>query len=458
MSKTIMTKCGEIRGTTCKWNGVVAYKGIRYATARRWEYPKQVTHWEGVYEAIEYGNCSYQPRAFYNEEDVIEKVFYYNEFRKGETYTYDDDCLFLNIWTPESATKESKLPVIFYIHGGGYKGGCGHEKHFDGPIWPKKGVIAVTCNYRLGVMGYLCLPELEKEAGHTGNYGMYDQITALQWVRDNIEAFGGNPENITIMGQSAGAMSVLNLCVSPLTDGMFAKAVMNSGGGVNKLMNSNATTKDRYAFWEQVKKEAGCETLEELRNLDVKKLFEVWQRIMKSNKKYGMMASPCIDGHALTESGFAVAKRGGQKNIPYMMGSTSHDIVPPIVQAMAKDWCVRQDKQNKQPSYCWYFDRMLPGDKNGAWHSSELWYFFGTLKNCWRPFKKHDYKLSQFIITALCNFAKTGNPNGEGVPEWKPTTSSQKEVMIWGEKMPHMGKPSKLKLWYTMFTNKAVGE
>lgn len=458
MPDTIMTKCGEIRGTTCQWEGVRAYKGIRYATAGRWEYPKQVTHWDGVYEATKYGNCSYQPRAFYNEEEVIEKVFYYNEFRKGATYTYDDDCLFLNIWVPENATPTSELPVIFYIHGGGYTGGCGHEKHFDGPIWPTKGVIAVTCNYRLGPMGYLCLPELEKEAGHTGNYGMYDQITALQWVRDNIREFGGNPENITIMGQSAGAMSVLNLCVSPMTDGMFAKAVMNSGGGVSKLMNSNATTKDRFEFWEKVLEETGCKNVAELRALDVAKLFEVWQRLKKSNAKYAMVASPCIDGFALTESGLATAERGAQKNIPYMMGSTSEDVAPPIIASMAKDWCVRQDAQKKQQGYCWFFDRRLPGDENGAWHSSELWYFFGTLKNGWRPFTEHDYKISEAMSTALCNFAKTGNPNGDGLCEWNPTTKSQKQMMVWGEELPHMGKPSKLKLWYTMFTNKAVGE
>lgn len=458
MFNTIMTKCGEILGTSCQWEGVKAYKGIRYATAGRWEYPQLVTHWDGVYEATKYGNCSYQPRAFYNEEEVIEKVFYYNEFRKGATYTYDDDCLFLNIWVPETATPESELPVIFYIHGGGYKGGCGHEKHFDGPVWPTKGVIAVTCNYRLGPMGYLCLPELEAEAGHTGNYGMYDQIAALKWVRDNIKEFGGNPENITIMGQSAGAMSVFNLCISPLTDGMFAKAVMNSGGGVHKLMNSEATTKDRYEFWEKVKKEVGCNNAAELRALDASKLFEAYQKIMKSDKKYGMIAAPCIDGISLTDSGLSAAGKGLQKNIPYMMGSTSHDIVPPFVQSMAQDWCIRQDDQNKQPSYCWYFDRKLPGDENGAWHSSELWYFFGTLKNGWRPFSEYDYKLSDIMATALCNFAKTGNPNHKSLPEWKPTTKAQKQVMIWGEELAHMGKPSKFKLWKTMLTNKAVGE
>ena len=458
MPNKILTKCGEICGTTCQWDGVVAYKGIRYATAGRWEYPSIVTHWDGVYDATKYGNCSYQPRAFYNEEDVPEKAFYYKEFRKGATYTYDDDCLFLNIWVPQDAVNGSDLPVIFYIHGGGYTGGCGHEKHFDGPIWPTKGVIAVTCNYRLGPMGYMCLPELEAESGHTGNYGMYDQITALQWVRDNVREFGGNPDNITIMGQSAGAMSVLNLCISPLTDGMFAKAVMNSGGGVSKLMNSNATTKDRFPFWQQVMRETGCNNLEDLRALDVATLFAVWQKIKKSSPKYGMVASPCIDGVALTESGLVAAERGAQKNIPYMMGSTSEDMAPPVIADMAKNWCIRQDEQKKQPSYCWFFDRKLPGDDNGAWHSSELWYFFGTLKNGWRPFAEHDYQVSDVMATALCNFAKTGNPNAEGESKWKPTTTKQKQMMIWGEDLPHMGKPNKWKLWYTMFTNKAVGE
>ncbi len=452
MPNSIMTSCGEIRGTTCQWDGVVAYKGIRYATAGRWEYPRLVTHWDGVYEATEYGNCSYQPRAFYNEEEVIEKVFYYNEFRKGETYTYDDDCLFLNIWTPETATEGSDLPVIFYIHGGGFTGGCGHEKHFDGPIWPTKGCVAVTCNYRLGPMGYMCLPELEEEAGHTGNYGMFDQITALEWVRKNIKAFGGNPDNITVMGQSAGAMSVTNLCLSPLTDGMFAKAVMNSGGGVHKLMDSKATAKDRYEFWKMLMEDTDCKNLAELRALEAEKLFASFQKLKKSSPKYGMIASPCVDGIALLASNMTETNKGSAKKIPYMVGSTSQDMMPPFMHAMAKDWCVRHG------GYAWYFDRQLPGDENGAWHSSELWYFFGTLKNCWRPFTEHDYKISDAMTTALCNFAKTGNPNEAGTDIWKQTSKEQKQMMVWGEKLPHMEKPSAFKMWKTMLTNKNVGE
>lgn len=125
--------------------------------------PVPVTHWDGVYDATQYGACCYQPRAFYDEAAAPGKAFYYNEFRKGETYTYSEDCLFLNIWAPADAAPGDRLPVIFYIHGGGFTGGCGHEKHFDGPVWPTKGCVAVTINYRLGPMGFVCLPELADE-------------------------------------------------------------------------------------------------------------------------------------------------------------------------------------------------------------------------------------------------------------------------------------------------------
>ena len=458
MAKTIQTPCGAITGTTCQWPGVDAYRGIRYARAGRWEYPEIVTHWEGTYDASQYGNCSYQPRSFYNEEDVPEKAFYYNEFRRGEVYTYDEDCLFLNVWTPEDATAESKLPVLFYIHGGGFTGGCGHEKHFDGPVWPTLGVVGVTINYRLGPMGFVCLPELKEEAGHTGNYALYDQLTALKWVHANIAAFGGDPDNITIMGQSAGAMSVQQLCVSPLARGLFAKAVMSSGGGVGKMMNMTQTDEDQYAFWQKVQANSGASTLEELRALPPAQLFAAWDAAKKDAPPMSLTAAPCIDGVFAPKSSMDAAYAGEQADVPYLMGTTSHDIVPPIVFRMAKDWCRLQYDQGKQPSYTWFFDRMLPGDECGAWHSSDLWYWFGTLEHCWRPFTEKDYDISRQMAGYVTNFCKAGNPNGEGLAEWLPIEKGQSKVLRIGEQETHMGGVNMAKLTHTMMTNKAVGE
>ena len=449
---TIKTPCGEIRGTSGRVPGTYCYKGIRYATAGRWEYPKQVTAWEGIYDATQYGHCAYQPRAFYNEEENLKKIFYYNEFRKGETYTYSEDCLFLNIFTPDTAREGDNLPVLIYIHGGGFTGGCGHEKHFDGPVWPAKGVIGVTINYRLGPLGFVCLPELKEEAGFTGNYGLYDQMTAIKWVKDNIAAFGGDSENITVMGQSAGAMSVQQHCLSPLTDGLFQKAVMSSGGGVSKLLAS-APAEKSYAFWHTVMDQAGCKTLTEFRALPAQRLFALWQETRKEVRGGGCF--PCIDGKYVVGSGAELLAAGKQKQIPYMAGSTSQDMMPPILQSMAKSWCAAQEK----PSYTWFFDRKLPGDTNGAWHSSDLWYWFGTLDNCWRPMTEKDYALSDQMTDYLCNFAKTGDPNkAAALPTWIASDKGQPRVLCLGEKDTHMGRPSTVKLVATMLTNKAVGE
>ena len=451
MNYLINTPCGQVQGCAGRVPGTVAYKGIRYATAGRWEYPQQVTSWEGVYDATGYGHCSYQPRAFYNEEENLKKVFYYNEFRKGETYTYSEDCLFLNIFTPENAKEGDKLPVLFYIHGGGFTGGCGHEKHFDGPVWPTKGVIGVTVNYRLGPMGFVCLPQLQEEAGHTGNYGLYDQMTAMKWVRDNIAAFGGDPENVTIMGQSAGAMSVQQHVLSPLTDGLFQKAVMSSGAGVSKMLSAGSPEK-AYAFWQACMEKAGCADLAAFRALPAEQLFAVWQETKKEVKGGGCF--PVLDGQFVVGTGVDLLAAGKQKQIPYMCGCTSQDMMPPILFAMGKSWCDAQQTN----SYCWYFDRQLPGDKNGAWHSSDLWYWFGTLPNCWRPMTKKDYAISEKMASYLCNFAKSGDPNGEKLPTWVPSHKDSKQVMGFGEKPTGMRQPSKLKMVVTMLTNKAVGE
>ena len=442
MDYIVNTPCGPVKGCEGRIPGTLAFKGIRYATAGRWEYPRQVTGWVGTYDATAYGHCSYQPRAFYDEEKNEKKYFYYNEFRKGESYTYSEDCLFLNIFTPDTAQEGDKLPVLIYIHGGGFTGGCGHEKHFDGPVWPQKGVIGVTLNYRLGIMGFACLPQLQQEAGHTGNYGLYDQMTAIRWVKDNISSFGGDPENITIMGQSAGGASVQLQCQSPLTEGLFHKAVMSSGCGMGGMLMGKQES--NMAFWQEVMARCGCETLEQFRALPADKLFEAWNRYKKEIKGGGTAVFPVTDGHF-------VVRDSAPRDIPYMAGSTSHDMAPPILFAMTKKWIAARN----QPGYLWFFDRMLPGDNCGAWHSSDLWYWFNTLPNCWRPMDQKDRELSELMVSYLCNFVATGNPNGQALPVWEP---AGKQAMLIGENAPKMGKPNTLKLIYTMLTNKAVGE
>lgn len=453
----VNTPCGSLRGTAGRLPGTAAYKGIRYATAGRWEYPVPVTAWEGVYDATSYGSCCYQPRAFYDEAQVPEKAFYYREFRQGEHYAYSEDCLFLNIWTPDTARPGDGLPVIFYIHGGGFTGGCGHEKHFDGPAWPTRSVIGVTINYRLGPLGFACLPQLAQEAGHTGNYGLYDQLAALQWIRRNIAAFGGDPDRITIMGQSAGAMSVQQLCLSPLTEGLFAGAVMSSGGGVSSMLTP-ARPEKHYPFWEAVMERCGCRSLDQLRAVEPQRLFSAWQAAKKELKGGGQAVSPCLDGTLICAGGTELLKAGKQRNIPYLIGSTSEDIMPPIIYKMAAAWARAQADQGKQASYCWFFDRRLPGDQCGAWHSSDLWYWFGTLDSCWRPMTDLDHALSAQMVDYLTNFAKTGDPNGEGLPHWASMSRSQRLVNRLGQAPTHMGRVSMPKLIKTMLTNKAVGE
>ena len=446
MEYIVNTPCGAVRGVPTRSEGIIAYKGIRYATAGRFEYPTEVTAWEGTYDASEYGACAYQPRSFYNEEDMPKKIFYYNEFRKGETYKYSEDCLFLNVFAPEKT--EEKLPVLVYIHGGGFTGGCGHEKHFDEPVWPQKGVIGVTLNYRLGPLGFAVLPELKEEAGYTGNYGLYDQLTAIMWVKHNIEAFGGDPDNITIMGQSAGAMSVQQHCLSPLSRGVFHKAVMSSGGGVTKMLTAGNPEKN-YTFWKMIMEKCGVANLEEFRKVPVDKLFAVWQENKKAT--IGGGCSPCIDGRLVVGPAYEILAEGKQHNIPYLIGTTSEDMMPPILYSMGKKWCAKQTS----PAYLWFFERQLPGDDHGAWHSADLWYWFGTLENGWRPFTDKDRDLSEEMSDRLCAFVKKGDPNTKDYIEWTP---GGKKALVLGDNATKLSNPSSLKLWATMFTNEAPGE
>ena len=262
-------------------------------------------------------------------------------------------------------------------------------------------------------------------------------------MKHNIAAFGGDADNITIMGQSAGAMSVQRHSMSPLSEGLFHKAVMSSGGGLNKLLGA-ASAEKQYPFWQAAMKNAGCATFADFRAISPERLFAVWQETKKTVKGGGCF--PCVDGVLVRENAAAM-------DIPYMAGSNSEDMMPPILFAMARRWCAGRNTS----SFCWYFDRQLPGDDKGAWHSADLWYWFGTLENCWRPMSDRDYALSDEMTDRLCAFAKTGSPNLSGRCQWDET-AAEKKALCFGETETHMGEPSILRLVKTMLTNKNVGE
>lgn len=410
----INTPCGPIQGIHDKENKMYLFKGVRFATAGRFEYPKQVTHWEDTYLAETFGPACYQESSFVeaNPNDFYEKEFY-----NGETRTYSEDCLFLNIWAPENA---ENAPVLVYIHGGAFNHGYSYEKPFDGTEYCKRGIIVVTISYRLHVFGFLTLPELKDENDHVGNYALFDQMTALSWIQDNIKAFGGNPANVTLSGQSAGAMSVQLHCVSPLTEGLFQRAIMFSGGGVSEPSRHTKTLENQLELSKQYMKRLGVQTAEELKQLDAKTLTLEYLNLCKELPKGEDFCRPVIDDHFLPASEYALTEQGLQKNIPYMLGTTSEDIFPEILHPIARDWAKRQYEQKRQPAYHYYFSRQLPGDDKGAWHSADLWYVFGTLKKCWRPFTDWDYQLSAAIIDYIAAFSKTGNPNDTNKVEWKP--------------------------------------
>ncbi len=416
---------GQIQGVVTDSTDVIVYKGIPYAAAPvgdlRWQKPQPVTPWEGVRTADTWGNVAIQAAL---DNGGGGGNFYVKEFYQDGLPQSSEDCLYLNVWTPRSAAgkADSKLPVAMWIHGGAYDHGWGYEITMDGQEWAKRGVILVTINYRVGIIGFMAHPELSAEAdGVSGNYGTLDQIAALKWIRENISQFGGDPDNITILGQSAGASSIKNLCLSPESKGLISHAIIQSGGGISgKRSDTGAEVLKAYEEQgKQLMDSLGYTSLEQMRAIPASELLKIQQSAK-------MRFRPVTDGKYLPQTFDDATLDGNIADVPYMIGYCANDIGS--MGESIKLFCETRNTQSQQPAYMYLFARALPGDDAGAFHSSELWYTFHTLDRSWRPFTAADYKLAGEMTDSWTDFAKYGNPNGQGGGTWTPCTGDNPYV------------------------------
>lgn len=403
------TECGTVRGQETE--SCFVFRGIRYATAERFGLPRPVTHWDGVYDATQFRACAPQHRAF--EDDATVNAFYHREFRKGLSFTYGEDCLFLNIWTPKDA---KNCPVLLYIHGGSFTGGSADEGHIDGERFAEKGVILVACNYRLGAFGFCAHPDITAENGACGNQGLFDQTEAIRWVHTHIDAFGGDPQRITLMGQSAGAMSVDIHLNNPLCRGLFSGAILLSGAGLQRFFAKPLSPEKTASFWETVAKNAGAASVQALREIDARTLYLAWKQACKDDTLSLLHTLPVYDGVLLQKGAFTKASI---PDIPYIVGTTADDMMPIFLERFAKKWGAQVKKAHQNKCYVYNFSRRLPGDDKGAWHSADLLYAFSTLDFNWRPFTDTDRLISKQLSDALCAFAESGDPNCEAIPQWR---------------------------------------
>ncbi len=471
MMRETAVETGAVRGVACGWPGVTAYYSIPYAAPPvgelRWRPPRPAAAWEGVRD------CA-RPSARCPQAGVGKGSFYEREFYPVEE-EMSEDCLYLNVWTPAREAGE-KLPVIFWIHGGAFMTGYGHSAHFDGEPFARKGVILVTVNYRLNIFGWMVHKELsaKSERGVSGNYGLLDQICALNWVRRNIAAFGGDPGNVTIAGQSAGAMCVQALVCSPLAEGLFQKAVMQSGGGVTAMPDMRFPAL-RDAESETDLAALGVGSVAEARALPWEELLKRWLATMPGP---AVRRTPVVDGWVVPAPLDELARAGKYSHVPCIIGGTSDEGIPPPcptygdframtygeygrelgdrflalcpeeeyesyrkvwfaehIRAAAEGWALLLERQKAAPAYVYRFDRKLPGDGMGAFHAADLWYVFQTFQRSWRPWTGEDYILARTCNTYWCNFARTGDPNGEGLPDWRPYTAAAPNTMELGERI-----------------------
>ncbi|HWB24899.1 MAG TPA: carboxylesterase family protein [Chitinophagaceae bacterium] len=462
----VKTENGLVSGIPGTDKSVMVFKGIPYAAPPvgdlRWKEPQPVKNWKGIRKCASFGPNAMQAKP-------VQFQVWTKEFLIPATDPVSEDCLYLNIWTSATAGKE-KRPVIVFIHGGGFVNGSGSVPIYNGEAMAKKGVVFVTINYRLGIFGFYANPALTKESPHhaSGNYGIMDQVAALKWVQKNIAAFGGDPDKVTIAGQSAGSMSVNILDATPLAKGLFAKAIAESGAGVLPgMLRVSFPLDSAEAKGVQFEHAAGASSLEALRNMPVEKLMSI---------AYGG-GTAIVDGYVLPASVATIFARHQQTDVPLLTGFNGDDLVFSAARTMgnykeyvrnnfgedadkilqyypadtnnkgAKNllrdmafgmqnfaWAQMVSERDSSKSYLYFFNRKVPTYKDstdyGAFHTGEVSYAYDNLQYINRPLVQADYELAKLMSSYWANFAKTGNPNGEGLPYWAAFDKEAGQTMI----------------------------
>jgi len=413
-------RCGEIKGIGTGFCDL--FKGIRYAVAGRWETPEEVTSWEGVYDATVPAPWCFQRRAFVRERSGVEQ-FYYNETVEKECIVFSEDCQFLNIWTPHVGERR---PVLVYFHGGSFETG-GSGAVFNGEAYTARGVVCVTVNYRLNV--FACA----YGNGITGNFGVQDQLCALHWIRHNIASFGGDPEKVTLMGESAGAMSVQNMIFSPLAKGLFRGAVMLSGGGILEKCFKLRTPETAEEIWHQVKKAFGARSLQELKTADPGRLYLTWKEICSAEPRFAFPATPVIDGSVIPADPRALVREGRVNTVPTICGVLSEDMWPLSLYHSILEWAELTERAGLPEVYGLYLDRSVPGSDHGAYHGADVRYAFCALDQSWRPYDAIDYRIANDMADSFAAFAADGFPRVSGTVKWLPLRDGNQQFMHFGD-------------------------
>lgn len=482
MLRLVKVENGMVQGLPAADPRITSFKGIPFAAPpvgeNRWRAPQPAEDWEGVLKAHEFAPVSMQVRIEIDENNI-----YTREWSVEPDIAMNEDCLYLNVWTPANRTDE-RLPVYVWYFGGGLQVGHTAEMEFDGERIARRGIVVVTINYRLNSFGFLAHPEITAEAPEApANFGNLDQQAATRWVKRNIAAFGGDPNNITIGGQSAGGGSVMSQLTSPQNEGLFQRAIVQSGTFM-KLYPQNQfpplrsnlaeVEQEGVRFFEYL----GVSSLAEARQLDA-----VYVR--DKTVEYGAFWGSVPDQKFMLGNSLELFIQNKRWMVPVMFGHTSSEFFSvPIVDTLEDfkklamdvfgedadaflelcevqatnieeikkkasvntiEYAIRiaakanSDTGAHTPLYYYNFDAEIPGwDNPGTFHSVDLWFFFETLAKCWRPFVGKHYDLARQMCNYWANFIRSGDPNGldstgDRLPQWEPYTSEAPYGMLFAD-------------------------